>query len=354
MFLRVHIVDSTCVCSAAMLRSIDLLTPHGTLILITMSPSDSPSTQAGRDPLTRLLSRAEFEVQYAQQLRRCGQAAATLGLILLRIDGFRRLSGGCGAEFGDAVLCRMADTLQRVVRATDILARYGNAEFALLALRPTEKGMGKVSERIRAAVAAAEIVCNGRRVPVTVSGGAAVALPGREPSTLHSRLRAGAEQALREAKQAGGNQIHVRSLLTEPERRLAQRISERRLSRWLVERSVLDVQSLSQALVRYEGGASRIGELALQHGAITREQIGEVVRVQQQTQLRFGETAIELGVFDEDHLARLLALQQEDPLVLARVLVRMGLLERPYAAELLADYMAEMRSDRLIVPASLS
>lgn len=319
-----------------------------------MSPSDSTSTQAGRDPLTGLFCRADFEAQYGQQLRRCGQAAATLGLILLRIDGFRRLSGGCGTRFGADVLHHIAGTLQRVVRATDILARYGNAEFALLALRPTEKGMGKVSERIRAAVASAEIFCDGRRVSVTVSGGAAVALPGREPLTLQPRLRAAAEQALREAKQAGGNRIHVCSLLTEVERRLAQRVSERRLSRWLVERSVLDVPSLSQALVRYEGGASRIGELALQHGAMTREQIGEVVRLQQQTQLRFGETAIELGLFNEDHLVRLLALQQEDPLVLARVLVRMGLLERPHAAELLADYMAEMRSDRLVMPASLS
>jgi diguanylate cyclase (GGDEF)-like protein len=318
-----------------------------------MSPNDSPSTP-GRDPLTGLFSRAEFEAQYGQQLRRCGRTATTLGMVLLRVDRFRRLSGSYGTGFGDEVLLRVAGTLQRVVRATDILARYGNAEFALLALRPTEKGMAKVSGRIRAAVQSTEISCGGGRLPVTVSGGAAVALPGREPAALHSRLRAAAEQALREAKQAGGNRICLRSLLTDDERRLAQRVCERRLSRWLVDRSVLDVQSLSQALVRYEGGASRIGELALQHGAITREQIGEVVRLQQHTQRRFGATAIELGVFDEDRLVRLLALQQEDPLVLARVLVRMGLLERRQAAELLADYMAEVTSDRLIAPASLS
>ena len=314
-----------------------------------MSPSESLSIQTSRDPLIGLLSCAEFETQYGQQLHRCSEAAATLGLMLLRIDQFRRLSGGRSGRFGEEVLQRVAGTLQRVVRATDLLARSGNAGFALLALRPTEKGMSKVSERIRAAVASMEIVVDGRRVPVTVSGGAAVALPGRGASALHALLRRAAEQALREAKQAGGNRIHVRSLLSDDERRLAQRVSERRLSRWLVDRSVLDVQSLSRALVRYEGGSSRIGELALQHGAITREQIGEIVRVQQQTQLRFGETALELGVFDEDRLARLLALQQEDPLVLSRVLVRMGLLERPYAAELLADYMAEMRSDRLVV-----
>lgn len=303
--------------------------------------------QPSRDALTGLFSRADFEAHYSEQLKRCSEAAATLGLVLLRIDPFSELNNGpCGERLRGAVLQRVAQTLQRVVRASDVLGRYGEEAFSVLALRPTERGLAKVSERIRAAIESEEILFEGNRVPVTVSAGAALVLPGRDASSLGPKLIAAADQAVCEAATCGRNRVRLRSLLTEDEQRLTERVFQCRLSRWLVARSVLDVATLSQALIRYEGGASRLGELAMQHRLMVREQIGQVTRMQRQTQLRFGETAIQLGFLDENRLVRLLAVQQEDPIVLARVLVRMGLLERRHAAELLADYLADIGSDR--------
>lgn len=302
--------------------------------------------KASRDPLTGLHNRASFDEQYQNEIRRCAQCASTIGIILLDIDRFKQVNDTYGHPFGDQVLQLVAQTLRHAARPSDVLARYGGEEFIVLAVQPTERGLAKAAERLRAAVESQPVLFDGDRVPITISLGTALALPPRDPGGLADELIAAADEALYESKEGGRNQVRSRSLLEEPSRRLIEQVAKSRLSRWLVDRGALDVKSVSRALVQYAGGAQRLGDLAQQQGWLTRDQIGQVLRAQEQNTLRFGETAIQLGVLSEQRLYRLLALQQEEPLALARVLVRLELLGRRQAAELLAEYLAEVSSGR--------
>lgn len=302
------------------------------------SPRLDGHRQAVRDPLTGLYSRAYLDEHYKKELSRCRRTAGTIGLVLVDLDRFKELNDTHGHQFGDQVLQHVARTLQQAVRSSDVLARYGGEEFVVLAVQPTEKGLAKVAERIRARIKAEEIRSGELRVSVTVSIGTALAIPNRTNEELAARLIAAAEAAMYEAKQSGRNCVRYRSLLGDRDRDLVQRVVQSRLSRWLVNRNVLDISAVSRALIECGGEVQRLGELARQRGWITDEQIERVLQAQAESGLRFGETAVQLGFLSEERLVKLLALQQEDPIALAGVLVRLGLLERRQAAELLVEY----------------
>ena len=101
-----------------------------------------------------------------------------------------------------------------------MLARFGGEEFVILVNPPTEKGNERLAERIRKGVEAETFLFGDMRVPVTVSLGAAIAVPGRNDRDLGHRLIATADECLYEAKRAGRNRYRVKSLVDERERAL--------------------------------------------------------------------------------------------------------------------------------------
>jgi diguanylate cyclase (GGDEF)-like protein len=87
---------------------------------------------AGTDDLTGLANRRSFH----EALRRYAAAAerhsTPLSLLLLDIDDFKQINDSHGHERGDEVLCSFAAALTRRVRESDIVARIGGDEFAIL------------------------------------------------------------------------------------------------------------------------------------------------------------------------------------------------------------------------------
>ena len=290
-----------------------------------------------RDPLTGLLNPDSFDVELGGRLQHCRDRATTAGLILLTVDRFGWLTENYGNHVREEVLPHVARALQDSIRSADVSARYRFDKFGVLAIGPTDEGLATICERIRAAVQAQQIDCRGNRLSVTASIGAVLGLPRRADPGLPARLLTAAEQALSEAA-VKGNRVRVCSLLSPHERRVFLRISERRFSRWLVNRCVLDAATVSLALIRYDGGGIPLCDIAVQRGLLKPEQARQIDR--NQSSISFAETVIQLGLLEEERVAWLMAVQQEDPDVLAQVLVRMGLLERRQAAQLLAEYMA--------------
>src|SRR5690606_29551007 len=127
------------------------------------------------------------------------------------------------------------------------------------------------------------------------------------------RLTAAADGAMYDSKQGGRNQVHFRSLISEPDRHLMQRVGQRRFSRWLVNRQVFDVPTASRALLEVSPAAAKIGELAIREKILDAAQVQTVLDEQQRTGMRFGETAIQLGLLREEQLVCLLAQQEEEP-----------------------------------------
>ncbi|MEX0702688.1 MAG: HDOD domain-containing protein [Planctomycetales bacterium] len=298
--------------------------------------------QACRDSLTQLYNRQFFNESLDKELGRCARNAAPVGMIFLDIDRFKQLNDTHGHPFGDQVLVRVAEALGTALRKSDILARYGGEEFVVLVVEPTEKGLEKVAERLRAQVEAETFEDGGRRVPVTISVGAAIAVPRRRDEGLAERLIAAADEAMYASKRNGRNQVNSHSLLNDSERRLLQLTNSLKFSRWLVNRRVFDVPTLSKALHATETRRMCVGELAQRQQMLSMAQVDDVLAEQARSGARFGEAGIALGLLCEERLARLLAVQQEDPTSLGRTLVQLGMLDEGEAHALLDAYSAEI------------
>jgi diguanylate cyclase (GGDEF)-like protein len=151
------------------------------------------------DGLTRLHNHRHFQDQFAREAKRAERAARPLALALVDIDDFKRLNDELGHAAGDAVLQRVAEVMAEQLRDSDFLSRYGGEEFALLAPDTDLDGAIALAEKLRLAVARADLPVVGPRgrVSVTVSIGVAT-FCGNTSATFDA-----ADRALYEAKAAG-------------------------------------------------------------------------------------------------------------------------------------------------------
>jgi len=92
---------------------------------------------ANTDPLTDLPNRRHFLSELDRELARCHRTAAPLAVALIDLDGFKQLNDAHGHAAGDMALVQVARILESRVRASDVLARFGGDEFAML-LRDTD------------------------------------------------------------------------------------------------------------------------------------------------------------------------------------------------------------------------
>ncbi len=87
---------------------------------------------AATDPLTGLSNRRSFLDRLTAELARSRRASHALSIALLDLDEFKAINDVHGHGVGDQVLIRVAATLNRSVRASDLAARFGGDEFVLL------------------------------------------------------------------------------------------------------------------------------------------------------------------------------------------------------------------------------
>ncbi len=159
--------------------------------------------QAMHDPLTELPNRALFLDRAAQALARSGRSADDVAVLLVDLDGFRRVNDALGQAAGDRVLATLAGRLRHATRGADTVARLGGDEFAILLEdvgHPND--VQRVTDRVRQALAR-PIELDGTSVVTRASIGLAIAGEGAAPETL---LR-DAGVAAAEAKRLGGDRV---------------------------------------------------------------------------------------------------------------------------------------------------
>jgi hypothetical protein len=239
------------------------------------------------------------------------------------------------------VLRHVAQILQETIRTSDILARYGGEEFVVLVHQPAEKGLQRLAERLRQAVATTPCPIDHQTISATCSVGAAIALPGRKEREVGTRLLAAADECLYDSKRSGRNCVRFRSLVSDADQALQQLVAAQRFSRWLVNEKLLDVAAVSRALVDCPPQSTRIGELGLTAGYFTANQVQAVLLDQDVSGDRFGEIAIRQGLLTQSQLSQLLALQHENPKRLTASIVRLGLMSPDQAADALERYIEQ-------------
>ena len=131
----------------------------------------------------------------------------SLSLVTLDLDHFKRLNDRYGHPAGDEVLRTVAQVLQEVARETDLVARHGGEEFALVLPQTDEAGALMATERCAEAIRAAEIPHDGQTLRVTASFG--VSTFNQAIHQDSDGLLEAADRAVYAAKRAGRDAVRT-------------------------------------------------------------------------------------------------------------------------------------------------
>lgn len=156
--------------------------------------------RAATDALTQVHNRGAFDQKLDEEVSRALRHNLPLSLVLLDIDHFKAWNDEFGHQAGDEVLRRVAGLLATTARASDLVARFGGEEFAILLTHTDREGAAVVAERFRSAIA----IGQWEPRPVTISVGFAT-LTSSERSG--EALVARADHALYLSKLAGRNRV---------------------------------------------------------------------------------------------------------------------------------------------------
>jgi len=141
------------------------------------------------------------------ELRRAKRYDRTLALLLMDIDYFKNFNDSYGHRCGDFVIKTVSKLLKTNVRATDVVARYGGDELAVMLIETSTKSAHEVAEKLKKEIGSYVFQWQTTQLNVNVSIGLAVApAPGIQEV---SHLVEAADRALYQAKRAGRNAVVV-------------------------------------------------------------------------------------------------------------------------------------------------
>jgi diguanylate cyclase (GGDEF)-like protein len=157
-------------------------------------------SQANTDALTGLGNLRHLQKQIAHLLAVHKRYGHPFGVLLMDIDGLKRINDAHGHPAGDRVLMQVAVSLQRSIRTVDVAARIGGDEFCVLAPQQAPEAAATLAQRLATAVR--EEVASPDDPPVSLSiGVAACPTHGDDAETLIDT----ADRAMYRAKAAGEN-----------------------------------------------------------------------------------------------------------------------------------------------------
>jgi diguanylate cyclase (GGDEF)-like protein len=163
---------------------------------------------AWTDELTELASRRLFVGRLKDEIRRSDRLNTPLALLLIDVDHLKEINDrGGGHEAGDFALRAVAESLRSTCRTTDLPARFGGDEFAVIApFAEARQGM-ELAARIRKALGSIRLGPPASQVSLTVSIGVAD-LQSAGPRTPEALCEA-ADRALYLAKSRGRDCVAV-------------------------------------------------------------------------------------------------------------------------------------------------
>ena len=154
-----------------------------------------------RDSLTRAGNRAALEICLKRELNLAERNGCALSLLVVDIDHFKSINDKFGHAQGDQVLVRVAQAISKTLRQTDQVFRFGGEEFVIVLSNTRYHDALIIAERIRIAVADADLTYEDQQIGITVSLGVSSKKDGDKRDQLFQR----ADKALYAAKEHGRN-----------------------------------------------------------------------------------------------------------------------------------------------------
>ncbi len=160
---------------------------------------------AAVDDLTQLLNRRFGIKRLNEEFSRSLRHGIPLSVIMLDIDHFKQINDNFGHDAGDSILRFVAKNLEKGLRASDVVCRYGGEEFLIIAPGAGLVDAGKIAERIRINIEKSSVKFQDKEIKVTISSG--ISTWPVSKSSNGAELISDADKALYFAKEHGRNQV---------------------------------------------------------------------------------------------------------------------------------------------------
>jgi len=159
------------------------------------------------DPLTGVANRRHFVEMVEAEMSRSSRYGKPLSILMVDIDQFKEVNDAYGHQAGDIILQALSETCKIVLRAFDIVGRWGGDEFAILLPETPPAIAPQVAERLRDAIEST-VVDLEMHSPLHFSVSIGCASRNAKDDNLDTLLNI-ADRALYDAKRTGRNRVCV-------------------------------------------------------------------------------------------------------------------------------------------------
>ena len=143
--------------------------------------------RAERDDLVDVFNRRGFLRELHRALAYRERYGGGIAVLMFDVDLLKPVNDTFGHAAGDAVLRAVVETVQRHVRASDVVGRLGGDEFAVLLWNIADEMLAGKAAMLEQAVDELKLIFNGREIRAGISVGAAVAQFGDNAATVLER-----------------------------------------------------------------------------------------------------------------------------------------------------------------------